>query len=298
MRDSTKMMAKKHGWRVDRFVHNYIYFIFYYPYVRTAYHSFRIASKYLSWFKPLNPMIGAILARYHSKVLSYGDTEKFFTINEDLRAITDQNKEIVPFKYAHKIIFQEPEHLAVMDCPCKKTLKDEDWAINSCIAIGKGLSSFWLDHGEKYHARKITQQEAIDMVKKFRDHGYVTQSFFKVATGGSTGVVCNCHPDTCVSLQATKFSKKFSNKLTMTAEAGYAVTHDEKKCEKCGTCAEICPFDAIEVSDITWTYDKDQCYGCELCVEKCEKKALTLYNDDEKCDPLDLDLVKEKYLSA
>jgi Fe-S-cluster-containing hydrogenase component 2 len=299
MKESTKIMMKKHGWRFDRFIHNYIYFKYYYPYVRFVYYLFKYLSKLLSWFKPLNIVVSMALSRYHAKVLSLGDTRKIFTLNENIAAMSPENKKIVPFKYAYKIIFQEPENIAVMDCPCKRILGDKDENINSCLAVGKGLSSFWLEHGkEKYHARKISQKEALTMINRFRKMGYLTQAFFKVATGGSTGVICNCHPDTCVSLQATKFAKKFSSKLTMNAPSGYTVEFNEKKCKWHGNCADVCPVEAIKVDKTNkkWIYDKDVCLGCELCVEHCPEKALSIIRDSSKPVPLDIDIVKKEYV--
>jgi len=297
MRESTKNMFKKHGWRVDRGIHNYIYFVFYYPYVTSVFYLFKALSIVLFWFKPLNLVLKTAFSRYHSKVLTYNDTKKFFTIDHDIIATSHENKKIVPYKYAHKIILQEPQHLAVMDCPCKKALKDEDWTINSCIAVGKGISSFWIDHGEKYNAKKITQTQALELIENFRKHGYLTQAFFKVATGGSTGVICNCHPDTCVSLKATRFAKKFSPKLSMQADSGYSITHDDTQCIKCGDCAGVCPTDAIRVEkNKSWSYDISACLGCELCAEHCPKKAISLVRDLSKTVPLDLDLVEKEYI--
>ncbi|HOT43915.1 MAG TPA: 4Fe-4S binding protein [Spirochaetota bacterium] len=299
MKASTKIMMKKHGWRYDRFIHNYIYFKFYHPYVKFVYYLFKFLSQYLFWFKPINGVLSMALARYHSKVLSYGDTKKIFTLNENISAISAENKKIVPFKYAYKILFMEPEHIAVMDCPCKVALGDRDENILSCLAVGKGLSSFWLEHGKKYNARQISQKDALALIEKFRKMGYLTQAFFKVATGGSTGVICNCHPDTCVSLQATKFAKKFDRKFTMNAAAGYSVEFAEKKCKWHGTCQEVCPVGAIKVDKTSknWTYDKDACIGCELCVEHCPEKALSFYRDNAKPVPLDIEIVKKEFVT-
>jgi NAD-dependent dihydropyrimidine dehydrogenase PreA subunit len=299
MKESTKIMMIKHGWRFDRFIHNYIYFKYYHPYVKSVYYLFKYLSQYLSWFKPLNGVLSMAFSRYHAKVLSFGDTRKIITLNENISAVSSENKKIIPFKYAYKIIFQEPENIAVMDCPCKVALGDKDENILSCLAVGKGLSSFWLEHGQKYHARKITQEDALTLIKKFRAMGYLTQAFFKVATGGSTGVICNCHPDTCVSLQATKFANKFDKKLSMTIKSGYSVQFNEKKCKWHGTCAEVCPVEAIKVDKAsrTWSYDRNTCIGCELCVESCPDKALKFYRDPDKPVPLDLNIVKKEYVS-
>ena len=80
MRESTRAMFKKHGWRIDRFLHNYIYFAFYYPYVRTV-HLFLQIVKRMSWFNPLAPIGQMAFDRYHAKVLSVGDTQKIFALS-------------------------------------------------------------------------------------------------------------------------------------------------------------------------------------------------------------------------
>lgn len=296
MKESTKLMLQKHGWRVDRFIHNYFYFRFYYPYVAIL-RQFVLRLKYLSWFKPIIPLGKMIFNRYHAKVLSYEDTRKIFSLNEDLQYISDENKKIVSYKYATKIIFQEPENIVVMDCPCKKACHAPAEDISSCLAVGKSVTSFWLEHCQKYHPRKISQKEALEIIKHFRKKKHVTQAFFKVATGGSTGVICNCHPDTCVSLQATKFSRRISSELSMTAQSGYSVIYDADKCIHCGKCAEMCGFAAMVFENGQRAYHRDLCMGCGLCVESCPQDALSLYADPEKLKPLDLDHIRAKAAS-
>ncbi|HOE80431.1 MAG TPA: 4Fe-4S binding protein [Smithellaceae bacterium] len=293
MRSSTKALMAKHGWRIDRAFHNYLYFSFYYPYVRFIYHGLRLISQYLSWFKPLKPILRMSFDRYHAKVISFSDVRKFLTLHEDINIDSEQNKRIIPFAYAYRILFEEADFIAVMDCPCKMTLKAPAWTINSCLSIGRKTSQFWLDHcGEKYHARRISPEDALDLIRKFRQHGYITQAFFKVATGGSTGIICNCHPDTCVSLQATSFARRFSPDLTMNADSGYATYHRDEACRHCGTCAQVCHFGAIQVTEQDWIYDRTSCMGCGLCTEHCPEQALSLYRDANKTVPLDLDMLK------
>lgn len=298
MKASTKVLMAKHGWRYDRAIHNYLYFVFYYPYVRFVYYLFKYLSKYLSWCTPLKPIVRMALNRYHAKILSGSDVTKIVTLNENVSAISEKNKKIVPFKYAYKILFTNPQYIAVVDCPCKKTLNAPPDTINSCLCVGSGTAAFWVDSlSEKYNARKISQQEALDMIRHYRKLGYVNQAFFKVATGGSTGVICNCHPDTCVSLQATKFAKKFDKTFTQSADSGYSVKQDAAKCKKCGTCATVCHFDAITVvPEKSWSYKNENCTGCELCVEHCPDRILSLYQDPSKPVPLDIDLVKAEFV--
>jgi len=296
MRISTRLMFKKHGWRIDRTIHNYIYFRFYYPYVKTV-NVLLPVLKYLNWFKPIVPIGKMIFNRYHSKVISAEDTKKIFSLNEDIRNISVNNKKVIPYKYATKIIFQEPEYIAIMDCPCKMA-SNTCTPVQSCIAVGREIASFWLDHCKKYNARKITQAEALDIIKAFRKTGHITQAFFKVATGGSTGVICNCCPDCCVSLRATTFSQKVDSGLSMTSASGYSVLHDKEKCTECGQCEKVCNFGSIQFLKSTDSltgkrvYHKNSCMGCELCVEECPEGALSIYTDISKPLPLDLDMVK------
>ncbi len=165
VKPSTIAIFRKHGIRIDRALHNYIYFVFYYPYVFIIYHIFKLLADYFSWFTPLRRFLKFAFERYHSKILSFSDTKKILELNRDFSHINDSNRNIIPYQYAHKIIFSQPDFIAVMDCPCKKTLGDVSWTINSCIAVGKPVAEFWLEHGKKYNAQKITQHEALNLLK-------------------------------------------------------------------------------------------------------------------------------------
>ncbi len=296
---STKLLLKNHGWRIDRSIHNYIYFAFYYPYVKFTYHLLSLLTARLLWFKSAGFILKTAFNRYHAKVLTFADAEKIFKLNEDVSATSPKNRQIIPFKYAYKIIFSNPQNIAVMDCPCKKTHGYKGGDINSCIGVGRSVSSFWLEHGKKYNAHKISGNEALDIIKKLRGTGHITQAFFKVATGGFTGVICSCRPDTCVSLQATVIAKKFNDKLSMNIPSGYSVRLPEAACSFCGRCGGICPVKSIRASaeQQMIEYDFDTCLGCGLCIEHCPENALSLQPDSSKPRPLDLDIVKKEYVT-
>lgn len=290
MRESTRRLAQIHGWRIDRFVHNYLYFVFYQPYVRAAMSLVNFA-RHLTWLKPLGIVGGMVFDRYHSKVLSAGDAKKIFVLDENIHLDAEENKQVIPFRYATRIIFQEPRHIAVMDCPCKAVTGTCE-PIGCCIAVGKKLADFWLDHCRKYHARRISQLEALSIIRHYRRQRHVTQAFFKVATGGSTGVICNCCPDCCVSLKATAAARGLDPGLSMNAPAGYRVVHDPARCTQCGQCATVCHFKAVRRNSGLRSYTAALCMGCELCVEHCPQQALSLEIDPTKPLPLDLDRVR------
>jgi len=49
-------------------------------------------------------------------------------------------------------------------------------------------------------------------------------------------------------------------------------------CTYCRVCSEVCPFDAIEVSENNWIRSSDSCFGCGVCVDACTTNALS-YED-------------------
>jgi Pyruvate/2-oxoacid:ferredoxin oxidoreductase delta subunit len=301
VKPSTKALMAKHGWRIDKAAHNYIYFSFYAPYVWVLTLFVDRVAPLLSKIKPLNPIVKMMVNRYHAKMLSGENVTKILELEEDVCAISDKNKGIVPFHYAYKILLQDPDFIAVMDCPCKKAVGVTDpELLNSCICVGRKTAQFWLDRcGEKYHARRISQREALDMVRSFRERGYITQAFFKVATGGSTGVICNCSVDSCSALRAHLTLRKWDDPaMRIAADSGYSVRHDESRCAQCGTCVKTCQFGGVETGNGKRTgYRRLYCLGCGLCVEHCPNNALELYRDPEKCVPLDMDIVRAEYLT-
>lgn len=294
MKDSTRKVFKRHGWRVDRAVHNYLYFVFYSVYVKGALLLTRVLVALFGRFERANIFPQFIFDRYHSKVVSRGDVKKMITLEEDVDFGSDTS--IVPFKYANRILLKEPQNLAVMDCPCKKTLKDPCQPLASCIAVGSPVVDFWLEHCQHYHARRITPEEALEIIDAHRKTGHISMAFFKVATGGSMGVLCNCCPKCCVAMRATAMAAKIKGgeKNIMYAPSGYTALVDAEKCQVCGACADACNFGAVEMADGRRLFHPEKCLGCELCVEACENGAISLVLSGGPLLPLDMDMLRER----
>ncbi|NLJ78755.1 MAG: RnfABCDGE type electron transport complex subunit B [Tissierellia bacterium] len=47
-------------------------------------------------------------------------------------------------------------------------------------------------------------------------------------------------------------------------------------CLGCGTCQDVCDFDAISIVDGIAIIDREKCTGCELCVAICPKKLIEM----------------------
>ncbi len=54
---------------------------------------------------------------------------------------------------------------------------------------------------------------------------------------------------------------------------------DDKKCNKCGICAEVCPVDVYygsKVKEIPVVSYGEDCFFCGSCILECPKEAITL----------------------
>jgi len=49
---------------------------------------------------------------------------------------------------------------------------------------------------------------------------------------------------------------------------------DGEKCAGCGVCEDVCPVEAVRVSDGVAHIDQDRCNECEACVEACPNEAI------------------------
>jgi NAD-dependent dihydropyrimidine dehydrogenase PreA subunit len=49
---------------------------------------------------------------------------------------------------------------------------------------------------------------------------------------------------------------------------------DSEKCAGCGVCEDVCPVEAIRVSDGVARIDQNRCNECEACVETCPNEAI------------------------
>ncbi len=294
MKASTRNIVRIHGWRLDRAAHNYVYFAYYHVYVYVLITSSRVLVR-TGLKRILRHALGFVFERYHSKVLSADDARKIVTLNEDVLFGPDESKRIIPFDHANKIILKEPAFIAVMDCPCRLARGKPCQAPSVCMAVGRTYAEFWLEHCEKYHARKVEHAEALAIIEDARRRGCITTAWFKVATGGMTGIICSCCSCCCVGMVGLHLGEMLDKRLSNIVPSGYSAVLDRDKCILCGQCADVCMFKSITFDQgDSLIYDSTSCMGCGLCVEVCQQRALSLARDETKGDPLDIDVLREK----
>ncbi len=171
-------------------------------------------------------------------------------------------------------ILKSKPFIVVTDCICRKTadLIDHDCGkpLEACFMFGS-MAQYYLDRGM---GRKISLEEATDILTKCREAGLVTQP----ATAQNPAGMCNCCGDCCGVLRAL-------NKHPKPAEivfSNYFALVETDECTGCETCLDRCQMEAIHMNDDNLAaVNKDRCIGCGLCVTTCPTEAIKLVAKSE-----------------
>ena len=217
---------------------------------------------------------------YHGKVTPLNSARQLVMVQEPIR-VNDLEK-VVPYVRARSILMQHPDHIAVIDCPCRLTSPNPCYPMDVCLVIGEPFASFVLEH-HPHHSRKLTQDEAVQILEAEHERGHVHHVFFKDAMLGRYYAICNCCSCCCGAINAHRNGKP------MLASSGYIAQLDVSSCSGCEYCIDFCQFDALSMDIGILSINEAKCMGCGVCVSHCPEDAISLVLAPEKGIPLDID---------
>jgi Pyruvate/2-oxoacid:ferredoxin oxidoreductase delta subunit len=213
---------------------------------------------------------------YHGKVLTPELASAIITLDHDI-PLTDL-EQIIPYPTARQIVLDGPPEVVAFDCPCRASRENPCQPVQVCMIIGDG--GFVLDHHPNA-SRRLSQQEALDLLKAEHERGHVHVAYFKDACNDRFYAICNCCTCCCGGLEAMRGG------MPKVAASGYLAVVDEAACQGCETCADLCPFGAIAVNGHA-AVRVEACMGCGVCVDHCPNGALALVEDARRGIPLDV----------
>ncbi len=216
---------------------------------------------------------------YHGKVVTLEAAKQLVTVQQDIDL--GDLEHIIPYALARDIVLQHPDHIAVLDCPCRVSRAQPCLPLDVCLIVGEPFAGFIREH-QPARSRWISADEAVAILTAEHQRGHVHHAFFKDALLGRFYAICNCCSCCCGAMQAQR------NGTPMLAASGYVSRSDPDLCIGCGACAEYCQFDAISMRDGHSVVDEDACMGCGICVDQCEQGGLLLVRDVRKGIPLEL----------
>jgi ferredoxin len=222
---------------------------------------------------------------YHGKVLPLAAATRLVSVKEDI--CLGDLEQVIPYQKAREIILKNPDHIVVIDCPCRAAREHPCLPMDVCLIVGEPFASFVIEHQPK-RSRWITSQQAQQILEAEDQRGHVHHAFFKDSMLDRFYAICNCCNCCCAALYAQR------NGTPMLASSGYVARVDENLCLNCGQCEQACNFDAMHVN-LRAEVDKDKCMGCGLCVNQCQPGAIQLMRMESKGKPLEIQELIEAF---
>ncbi len=250
-------------------IHGYIYGRWADEYIGFCIHTLlpRMSPKFGQWWAD----------HYHGKVLTTEQARCIVQLDHDI-PLTDL-EQVIPYPTAREIVLEGPPQITVLECPCRASRENPCQPTQVCMIVGDG--SFVLDHHPE-KSRRLTQQEALDLLEAEHRRGHVHTAYFKDACNDRFYAICNCCSCCCGGLEAM-----VKHGVPMVTSSGYVAQVNEEACQACGDCETACPFEAITMgytAEVNW----DKCMGCGVCEGQCANGAIALRRDARKGVPLDV----------
>ena len=221
--------------------------------------------------------------RYHGKVLTLEHARAIITLDEDipLRSL----EHIVPYPIARELMLKGPPEITVYECGCRHARSNPCQPTQVCMVIGQPFVDFVLEHNP-HTSRRITQDEALELLLAEYERGHVHSAWFKDACLDRFYSICNCCKCCCGGIEAMT-----EHGVPMMAPSGYVAQVDHDLCTACGTCVDVCPFNALFMENEGSVLDWEKCMGCGVCAGQCPAEAISLVRDSKKGEPLDVRLL-------
>ncbi len=221
---------------------------------------------------------------YHGKVLTPELAAELITVDHDINARDQEH--IIPYPVARDIVLKSPLAINLYECACRHARPNGGCQpSNVCMSFGTDLPDFLLDHHPN-SARRITQQEALEILRAEHERGHLHSAWFKDVMRNRMFALCNCCKCCCGGIEGmVKYG------IGNMVSSGYVACVDKENCTGCGLCADMCPFGAIALDDHVAAADRSKCMGCGVCEGQCAFEAIALVRDESKPAPLDVRLL-------
>jgi ferredoxin len=293
VRPSTRAFAREArrtpGYSLFDWLHGYVYARWPYLYIGVGIGEhwlarvFELPGRWLSRLflpRPSDDSDGATFAdTYHGKIVPLEAARQLVTVEEEI--ILTNLEQVIPYALARDIVLQKPDHIVVLDCPCRAVRSNPCQPLDVCLVVGEPFASFVAEHHPR-RSRWIAPEEAVEILCAEHERGHVHHAFFKDAMLGRFYAICNCCACCCGAMQA------WHHGTPMLASSGYVSHVAADLCVGCGICADFCQFGALSVDDGMVAVDITACMGCGVCVSKCPEKAILLVRDPTRGEPLEI----------
>jgi hypothetical protein len=152
-------------------------------------------------FQPLSftEPTGTMADIYHGKVMPLESAQHLVMVNEPINL--PDLEQIIPYVRARAIIQDNPDHILLLQCPCRLSRESPCMPLDVCLVIGQPFVDFTQQHYPS-KSRRIPQQEALDLLERENRRRRVHHTFFNAMMLGRFFAICNCCACCCTALQS------------------------------------------------------------------------------------------------
>jgi len=279
VRPGTKKFAalftKKELFNPKIFLHGYFYLRWLDIYVRAGRNT-------LNKIPVIGPWIvyWLIGETYHGKTIPTELAKALVSVKKSI-SVKDLTEQVIPFPVAREIVVEAGPEIALTECPCRASRDNPCQPTQVCMTVGRPFVEFMLEHNP-HKTRRVTTQEAIELLEAEHNRGHLHTAWFKDATAGRFWAICNCCRCCCAGFDLMK------KNIDIIIPSGYIAVFDTDNCVQCSKCVKACPFEAIRPAENAVELIWDKCKGCGVCVGACPKGLISLKLDSAKGKPLDI----------
>ena len=182
------------------------------------------------------------------------------------------NMEVRPYESA-SLLVDSMQAWGVVDCICRtqKALIGDPCGhpLDVCMVLNERPDAY----DGNIVIRALTREEAQATLRRAAAAGLVHS-----VSNNQRGIhyICNCCTCSCGILRGMA-ELGISN---VVARSAFVNKVDEDLCSACGTCADACPFNAININMVA-NINEVRCVGCGVCVLTCPSEALSVVRRPE-----------------
>ena len=211
------------------------------------------------------------------ELFTQGETQLGRTFVHEPALSTQNDLHVLDYERASEVI-KTATHRGIGICYCRHKMDHMDRACNApqeiCMTFNDTAASL-IRHG---HARQVDVKEGLDLLQLAYENNLVQ---FGENVRNKVNFICNCCGCCCEAMIA---ARRFAF-LDPVHTTNFLPEIDDKKCNGCGKCVNVCPVEAMTLVSANnpnkpkmkkAKLNEDICLGCGICVRNCEKEGIQL----------------------
>ncbi len=118
--------------------------------------------------------------------------------------------------------------------------------------------------------KRVNRAEVKRILKEAREKFLVSRPFRNPKKKNIVDGICFCCDCCCWYFTSPKGKKYRCDKGV------YIEQTDLARCTACGSCVDVCYFEARDIKKRTLKINRRRCYGCGLCIEVCPEESILM----------------------